>query len=33
LNQIPGVVDNGLFVGLASRIIVGLPDGTTRTIE
>jgi ribose 5-phosphate isomerase A len=33
LNQIPGVVDNGLFVGLASRILVGRPDGTIRTIE
>jgi ribose 5-phosphate isomerase A len=33
LNQIPGVVDNGLFVGLASKVIVGRPDGTIRTIE
>lgn len=33
LNQIPGVVDNGLFTGIASRIIVGRTDGTIRTIE
>ena len=33
LNQIPGVVDNGLFVGIASLVLVGRSDGTTRTIE
>lgn len=27
LNQIPGVVENGLFVDMASRIIVGYGDG------
>ncbi len=32
LNAIPGVVDNGLFVGLAGRVIVGQPDGRTRTL-
>ena len=28
LNRIPGVVDNGLFVGIASLAIVGTPSGT-----
>ena len=27
LNQIPGVVENGLFIGLASVVVVGHPDG------
>ncbi len=27
LNLIPGVVDNGLFVNLASTVIIGAPDG------
>lgn len=30
LNQIPGVVEHGLFVGLASRVIVGYSSGTVR---
>ncbi|WP_135547992.1 ribose-5-phosphate isomerase RpiA [Paenibacillus cymbidii] len=30
LNHIPGVVENGLFVGLASRVIVGYDNGTVR---
>ena len=34
LNNIPGCVENGLFVGLADVIIVGVrEDGTVRTIE
>lgn len=28
LNRIPGVVDNGLFVGIATIAIVGTPSGT-----
>jgi ribose 5-phosphate isomerase A len=32
LNQIPGVVENGLFVGMASTVIAGYPDGHTRVI-
>lgn len=28
LNAIPGVVENGLFVGLATKVIVGGPSGT-----
>lgn len=28
LNRIPGVVDNGLFVGIATLAIVGTPSGT-----
>jgi ribose 5-phosphate isomerase A len=27
INAIPGVLDNGLFVGLATRILIGDPDG------
>lgn len=33
LGQIPGVVESGLFIGIASRAILGNEDGTTRTIE
>jgi ribose 5-phosphate isomerase A len=32
LNAIPGVVENGLFVGIASSIVVGHADGTVRLI-
>jgi len=27
LNTIPGVVDNGLFIGIASHTLIGYPDG------
>ena len=33
LNLVPGVVENGLFCGMASAVIVGQPDGTARVIE
>ena len=33
LNRIPGVVENGLFVGLADLAVLGLPDGTVETIR
>jgi ribose 5-phosphate isomerase A len=32
LRLLPGVIETGLFVGLASRIYVGLPDGTVQEI-
>ena len=32
LNLIPGVVETGLFCGIASIVIVGQPDGTARVI-
>jgi len=32
LNAIPGVVETGLFCGIASAVIVGEPDGTARVI-
>jgi ribose 5-phosphate isomerase A len=32
LNLVPGVVDNGLFIGLADKVIVGSEDGV-RIIE
>lgn len=32
LRQIPGVLETGLFLGIAGRIIIGHPDGTTTTI-
>ena len=32
LNQIPGVVENGLFCGIASAMVVGYPDGTAKEI-
>lgn len=31
LNTIPGVVDNGLFVDLATQTLIGHPDGTVTT--
>jgi ribose 5-phosphate isomerase A len=32
LNALPGVVDNGLFVGMAGRVIVGDAQGKTRIL-
>ena len=32
LNAIPGVVETGLFTGIASAVVVGEPDGTARII-
>jgi ribose 5-phosphate isomerase A len=33
LRAIPGVVETGIFVGLTSRVFVGLPDGTVQEIS
>lgn len=33
IDIIPGVVENGLFVGLADVVVVGQPDGQCRVIE
>ena len=33
LNAIPGVVETGLFCGIAAVVVVGNPDGTARVIE
>lgn len=30
INQIPGVVDNGLFINMASSLIIGYNDGTIK---
>jgi ribose 5-phosphate isomerase A len=30
LNQIPGVVENGLFVGIADGVVIGRQDGSTE---
>lgn len=32
LNTIPGVVETGLFIGIASAVVVGEPDGTARVL-
>jgi len=32
INMIPGVVENGLFIGLAGRVVVGQEDGSVRVI-
>lgn len=32
LNAIPGVVETGLFIGIASAVVVGEPDGTARVL-
>ena len=33
LNQIPGVVENGLFVDICDVVIIGAPDGTAEVRE
>ncbi|MBJ6360371.1 ribose-5-phosphate isomerase RpiA [Paenibacillus sp. GCM10012307] len=33
INAIPGVVENGLFTGMASAVIIGYEDGTTRRTD
>lgn len=33
LDAIPGVVESGLFVGLAHTLVIGRPDGTTEVRE
>jgi len=33
IREIPGVMETGLFVGMASQVIVGHEDGHTETIE
>lgn len=33
LNWIPGVVENGLFTGVAAELIMASPDGTVRITE
>jgi ribose 5-phosphate isomerase A len=33
LDRIPGVVETGLFVGMAAQAILGQPDGTVSIIE
>lgn len=33
LNRIPGVVENGLFVGVAAETVVGHPDGSADIIR
>ena len=33
LNMLPGVLDNGLFVGMAGRVLVGESDGTVRLLD
>lgn len=33
LNAIPGVIENGLFLGMASRAYIGFANGTARMIE
>ncbi len=33
LNQIPGLVENGLFLNMSDLIVIGHPDGTAELIE
>ncbi|WNQ11819.1 ribose-5-phosphate isomerase RpiA [Paenibacillus aurantius] len=33
LLEIPGVVENGLFIGLAERAVIGYTDGSTKTLR
>ena len=31
INQIPGVVENGLFIDMCNAVVVGNADGSVRT--
>jgi len=33
INAVPGVVESGLFIGLAHRLIIGHPDGACEVLE
>jgi ribose 5-phosphate isomerase A len=33
INDVPGVVEHGLFIGMAERAILGRPDGTVDVVE
>lgn len=33
LNAIPGVIESGLFIGMASRAMIGAADGTAREVR
>ncbi|MDD9268764.1 ribose-5-phosphate isomerase RpiA [Paenibacillus sp. GCM10023248] len=33
INRIPGVVDNGLFIGMVAGVIVGCSDGTVKELK
>ena len=33
LNQIPGVIENGMFINMASRAMIGSEDGTAREVR
>lgn len=33
INLIPGVVDNGLFIGMADKVIIGREDGTVKSLD
>jgi len=33
INRIPGVVDNGLFVNMTRKVIVGYQNGKIRELE
>jgi ribose 5-phosphate isomerase A len=32
LDAIPGIAEHGLFVGMAERLVMGLPDGSVKTV-
>jgi ribose 5-phosphate isomerase A len=33
LHALPGVVETGIFIGLAHRVLVGQPDGSVQEME
>ena len=33
LNQIPGIVENGLFIDICDRVVIGHPDGRVEVID
>ena len=33
LNRVPGVVEHGLFVGMAERALLGTPEGGVEVLQ
>ena len=33
MKLVPGVVEHGLFIGLAERALLGAPDGSVEVLE
>ena len=33
IKQLPGVVEHGLFIGMAAQALLGRPDGSVEVLE